>query len=137
MPDRYAAGDRDVSPPLTWGEPPAGTASFALICEDPDAPSGSFVHWMLWNIDPIEQSLPEGVPEEGGVDGLFQGRNDFGEVGYRGPATPPGPPHRYVFRLYALDAWLDLQVGASRMELERAIEGHILAEGVLVGRHGR
>lgn len=135
MPRRHTADGSNVSPPLAWSEPPPGTQAFALICEDPDAPSGTFVHWLAWNIAADRRDLPEGVlpraPE------LVQGSNGFGKEGYGGPSPPPGKPHRYVFRLYALDQRIALRHGAKRDELDRAIEAHVLAEGTLVGKYGR
>lgn len=136
IPKRHTADGEDVSPSLTWSGTPAGTTSLALICEDPDAPSGSFVHWLAWNIGAEARDLREGVPAQAG-SGIEQGENDFGRTGYGGPKPPPGKPHRYVFRLFALDAALELANGATRADFERAIEGHILAEAKLVGLYQR
>jgi Raf kinase inhibitor-like YbhB/YbcL family protein len=137
IPRRYTAEGENLSPHLSWGEPPAGTESFALLCEDPDAPSGNFVHWLAWDIDPSERELKESVPASGENSGLRQGQNGFRQTGYGGPAPPPGPPHRYIFRVWALDTRLGLNRGASRGEVERAIEGHVLAEARLTGIYGR
>ncbi|NUP12691.1 MAG: YbhB/YbcL family Raf kinase inhibitor-like protein [Polyangiaceae bacterium] len=136
IPRRHTADGDDLSPRLTLGAPPAGTASFALVCEDPDAPSGLFTHWIAWNIDPATRDLPEGIPTTA-PHGIRQGENGFGDTGWRGPSPPRGRPHRYVFRVIALDAPLDLESGANRSAFDRAIEGHALAEGKLIGMYGR
>jgi hypothetical protein len=135
VPRRHTADGKNVSPPLSWSEPPPGTRSLALICEDPDAPSGLFVHWLAWDIEPERGQLPEGASAL--TRDLIQGTNGFGHVGYGGPSPPPGKPHRYVFRLFALDFRPELRPGAKRAELDRAIEAHVLAEGTLVGKYGR
>jgi Raf kinase inhibitor-like YbhB/YbcL family protein len=135
IPVRHTADGADFSPPIAWGEPPERTRSFALICEDPDAPSGLFVHWLAWGIKPDQRGLDEGVRAERDTDGIRQGQNSFHNIGYGGPKPPPGKPHRYRFRVYALDNRPELAPGASRKELDRAIEGHVLAEGVLVGTY--
>jgi Raf kinase inhibitor-like YbhB/YbcL family protein len=131
IPRRHTCEAEDVSPPLSWEDVPEGTPSLALVVDDPDAPVGTFIHWLAWGIDP-GGALGEGeaAPHEG--------RNDFGETGYRGPCPPPGHGrHRYFFRLHALDAELDLEPGADRDELERAIEGHVLETAELVGGYER
>jgi Raf kinase inhibitor-like YbhB/YbcL family protein len=137
IPDRHTAFGEDVSPTLAWGEVPEATVSLALICDDPDSRSGSFVHWLLWEIAPDVRILPENVDDTTEGRGLVAGENGFGSIGYAGPEPPPGKPHRYVFRLKALDTRLELPKGASRDDFERAIDGHILAEGVLIGTYGR
>jgi len=138
IPARHTCDAEDLSPALSWGEPPAGTRSFALIMDDPDAPMGTWVHWVLYNIPGERRELEEGVPSEDKLDdGSLQGRNDFGRIGYGGPCPPRGPAHRYFFKLYALDAKLPLQAGATKQELEKAMEGHVLAKGELMGRYGR
>ncbi len=138
IPTRFTGDGADVSPPLQWSEPPAGTASLALVCEDPDAPRGTWVHWALFNLPPQVRELPEGVPTDRVLaDGAKQGKNDFGNTGYGGPAPPRGKPHRYYFKLYALDAPLDLPADATRNQLLAAMKGHVLAEGQLMGRYGR
>jgi Raf kinase inhibitor-like YbhB/YbcL family protein len=132
IPRRHTCEGEDLSPPLAWSEPPAGTRSLALIVDDPDAPVGTFTHWLAWGIDPGARALAEseGAPVEG--------RNDFGVVGYRGPCPPPGHGrHRYVFRLHALEAELDLRPGAGAAELERALAGRVLATAELVGLYER
>ncbi len=138
IPKKYTCDGPDVSPPLSWTDPPEETRSLALICDDPDAPMGTWVHWVLFGVPPEIRELPEGVPTEKTLPwGGKQGRNDFGRIGYGGPCPPRGPAHRYFFRLYALDIEPDLSPGATKRELLRAIEGHILAETELMGRYGR
>jgi hypothetical protein len=139
IPRRYAADQENVSPRLTWSEAPEGTESFALLCEDPDAPTGTFVHWLLWNLGADQRELPEGVPatSDEGSSGIKQGQNGYGKIGYGGPKPPPGPAHRYVFRLYALDARLNLEPGAMRAQFDSAIEAHILGEAILTGMYAR
>jgi len=137
IPARHTADGRDTSPPLSWSGVPPDAASLALVCEDPDAPRGNWVHWVLYDLPPSTPGLPEGIaadrrPPTGGVSG----KNDFGSLGYGGPA-PPGGTHRYFFRLYALDELLGLEPGATRAELSRAIAGHVLAEGELMGTYSR
>ena len=137
IPKRFTADGEDLSPPLRWIDPPAGTRSFAIVCEDPDAPSGLFVHWVAWNIAADQRELKEGVSPSAEASGIRQGRNGFGNAGYGGPKPPPGKPHRYRFRLFALDAPLELGPGASRAELDHSIEGHVLGSGTLVGTYQR
>lgn len=137
IPRRFTADGEDVSPALTWGKGPEGTECFALVCEDPDAPRGTFVHWVLWGIPPDRTDLPEAIEKAPIALGMSQGENDFGNVGWNGPSPPPGKPHRYVFRLYALDEKPSLSPGASRDDLDRAMQGHVLAEGMLIGMYGR
>jgi hypothetical protein len=138
IPAKYTCQGQDVSPPLAWGEPPAGTQSVALIVDDPDAPGGVFTHWVLFNIPPDSRELPEAVPIQAGLArGALQGKTDFGRIGYGGPCPPPGRPHRYQFTLYALDQPLGLEGGASKKQLLSAMEGHILAQGQLTGTYQR
>jgi hypothetical protein len=138
IPKRFSCHGADLSPQLAWTAPPPGTASFALIVTDPDAPGGVFVHWVLYDLAAGTRELPEGLPSEGQLaDGSRQGRNDFGNIGYGGPCPPPGSPHHYVFTLYALDAKLNLARGATRAQVESAMRGHILARGELVGLYQR
>jgi Raf kinase inhibitor-like YbhB/YbcL family protein len=138
IPKRYTADGENVSPPLRWSDPPEGTKAFALICDDPDAPRGTWVHWVLFNLPADQREVEEGVPaQEVLANGAKQGKNDFGKVGYGGPAPPPGKPHRYFFKLYALDTPLDLAPGATKGQLVAAMKGHVLAEGQLMGRYGR
>lgn len=117
---------------------PPGTQSFALIVTDPDAPGGTWVHWVAYNLPPEARSLPERVPRGDEIrGGGLQGENDFRFKGYGGPCPPPGNPHRYFFRIYALNARLALKPGATRREVENAMNGHILAEADIIGRYGR
>jgi Raf kinase inhibitor-like YbhB/YbcL family protein len=132
IPNRYTCDGEDLSPPLRWVNVPEEARSLALVVDDPDAPRGVFTHWVAWGLDPGAAGLGEGeaAPSEG--------RNDFGTVGYRGPCPPPGHGrHRYVFRLYALDRDLELDSGAEKAELERAIEGRVLTTAELVGTYER
>lgn len=138
IPKRHTCDGADLSPALRWSPPPEGTRCLALICDDPDAPVGLWVHWVVWGIPPDSTGLPEGMPAEKQLpNGVRQGTNDFRKTGYGGPCPPKGKPHRYDFRLFALDAPLSLPPGATRKDLLKAMEGRILAEGVLMGRYGR
>ncbi|MEA3366279.1 MAG: YbhB/YbcL family Raf kinase inhibitor-like protein [Candidatus Hydrogenedentes bacterium] len=139
IPKQYTADGEDVSPPLSWTGVPEETQSLALICDDPDAPVGTWVHWVIWNIPVSETGLKEGIPakERELPNGAVQGTNDFRKIGYGGPAPPRGPAHRYFFKLYALDTSLDLAPGAKKDALEKAMEGHVLAEAQLVGQYAR
>ena len=134
VPKEYTGDGTDRSPPLRWSGAPAGAKSFALIADDPDAPRGTWVHWVLFNLPPETTELPEGVKAPSGA---IQGKNDFGNIGYGGPAPPRGKPHRYYFKLYALDSMLNLPEGATKQQTEAATKGHILAEGQLMGKYGR
>ena len=137
IPKQYTCDAADVSPALTWTGAPQGTQSLALIADDPDAPVGTWTHWIIWNIPP-GKGLPEGTPKTDTLsDGSRQGRNDFKRVGYGGPCPPAGKAHRYFFRLYALKANLDLKAGATRSDLERALEGQVLGKAELMGKYGR
>ena len=138
IPQRYTCDGEDISPAVTWSEPPAGTQSLALIFDDVDAPGRTWIHWMIFDLPAGTRALPEGVPADPSVAGLgVHGANSWKRVGYGGPCPPKGGPHRYTFRLYALDTVLDLGAGADRAALDQAMEGHILAEGQLVGLYGR
>ena len=138
IPVAHTGDGQDSSPPLAWSAGPAGTQSFALICDDPDAPAKTWVHWVLFNIPASQTSLPEGVPTQKELpEGARQGTNDFGKIGYGGPAPPKGKPHHYFFKLYALDITLNLPAGAKKDQLLDAMKGHILAEGQCMGRYGR
>ena len=132
IPTKYSCDGEDVSPPLAWSSVPEGTRSLALIVHDPDAPSGDFLHWLAWNIDPGKGALGEGeAPPAEGTSG-------FGRPGYGGPCPPPGHgTHRYFHRLYALDTELDLEPGIGREELQAAMDGHLLGEARLVGSYER
>jgi Raf kinase inhibitor-like YbhB/YbcL family protein len=132
IPRRHTCEGEDVSPPLAWSGIPPEARSLAIVMDDPDAPGGTFTHWLAWRIDPKAGDLAEGqaAPVEGG--------NHFGSTGYRGPCPPPGHgPHRYFFRLYALDSELELATGAGKDEVERALEGHVLASAELIGTYER
>jgi Raf kinase inhibitor-like YbhB/YbcL family protein len=138
IPKKYTCDGEDRSPALSWSGVPDGTKSFALICDDPDAPMGTWVHWVLWGLPPDTMSLPEGVPADTTLaSGARQGLNSWPRVGYGGPCPPPGKPHRYYFKLYALDAELNLPSSANKAALEKAMKGHILAEAQVMGKYGR
>jgi len=138
IPMKYTGEGKDVSPALEWDAPPAGTKSLALICEDPDAPKGTWTHWVLYNLPADRREVSEDVARERKLpDGSEQGTNDFDKVGYNGPKPPPGKVHHYQFKLYALDTRLDLQPGATRKRLLDAVQGHILGEGQLTGTYER
>lgn len=137
IPPKYTADGQDISPPIAWDGLPKGTKSIALINDDPDAPMGTWVHWLIWNIPPEVTSLEEEIPAVREMaDGTRQGKTDFGSIGYGGPAPPSGV-HRYFFKVHALDTLLDLPAGATKSELEKAINGHILAQGQLIGKYTR
>jgi Raf kinase inhibitor-like YbhB/YbcL family protein len=138
IPKQYTADGKDVSPALKWADAPPGTRGFALICEDPDAPRGTWTHWVLFNLPADVRELEEGVAaKEELANGARQGKNDFGKIGYGGPSPPRGKPHRYYFKLSALDAPLDLKAGATRSQVLAALKGHVLGEGQLMGTYGR
>jgi Raf kinase inhibitor-like YbhB/YbcL family protein len=134
IPTKYTCDSHDVSPPLEWNGTPGGTQSFALICDDPDAPRGTWSHWVLYNIPPDVTRLAEGVQ---GLQGAAEGRNDFGRMGYGGPCPPRGPAHRYYFRLYALNTRLDLPANPTRKQVMDQIQNHIVAQAELMGHYGR
>jgi Raf kinase inhibitor-like YbhB/YbcL family protein len=137
IPAAHTCDGADLSPPLRWSDPPAGTKSFALICDDPDAPAGTWVHWLLWNLPSGARALPAGVGKVKELpDGSRQGTNDFRRIGYGGPCPPAGT-HRYFFHLYALDTLLSLSHGADRRQLDTSMRGHILGEGELMGKYRR
>lgn len=128
----------DLSPQLSWRKAPEGAQSFALIMDDPDAPVGTWVHWVLYDLPGHTQGLPEGVAKEEQLDsGARQGRNDFGNIGYGGPCPPGNKVHRYFFKLYALNEKLNLKAAASKSDLERAMKGHILGQTEVMGKYGR
>jgi Raf kinase inhibitor-like YbhB/YbcL family protein len=138
IPDVYTCEGDDVSPPLQWSGGPVEARSLALVCDDPDAPRGTWLHWVLFNLPKEAVELTEGVPTIPELpSGARQGRNDSGRIGYMGPCPPPGKPHRYFFRLYALDILLGLQPGITKAELEAAMDQHILAQGTLMGTYQR
>ncbi len=132
IPRDYSAAGGNVSPPLKWPDPPEGSKSFALVCEDLDAGPEPATHWLIFNMSGEEWELSPGVPpEEGLPNGVVQGANDFGGIGYAGPAAPAGSPHRYRFTLFALDRRLDLPGGTRKADLLAALKGHGLAEARL------
>jgi Raf kinase inhibitor-like YbhB/YbcL family protein len=138
IPAKFTGDGADVSPPLQWSAGPQGTKSFALICDDPDAPAGTWVHWVLWNLPAGTKQLDEHVAKDATLlNGASQGTNDFKRTGYDGPAPPRGKPHRYYFRIYALDRTLPLKAGATKKDLLDALKGHVLGEGELMGTYQR
>ncbi len=137
IPRDYTCDGEDISPPLTWSGVPDGTKSLALICDDPDAPMGTWVHWVLFNIPAHIMELPTKIPPEKIIqNGAKHGMNDFRKLGYGGPC-PPGGTHRYYFKLYALDTEINLEAGITKAQLLKTMEGHILAEGQLMGKYTR
>jgi Raf kinase inhibitor-like YbhB/YbcL family protein len=137
IPKQYTCDGNDISPPLTWSGAPQETKSIALICDDPDAPMGTWVHWVLFNLPPASNALPAEVSSARVLDnGAKHGKNDFRRFGYGGPC-PPGGTHRYYFKVYALDSVLDLDPGITKADLVKAMQGHIIAEGRLMGRYKR
>jgi Raf kinase inhibitor-like YbhB/YbcL family protein len=138
IPVKYSCDGQSISPPLDWGDGPPGTASFALILEDPDAPVKNFTHWVIFNLPLDLPGLPEAVPKDGTLaSGALQGKNGGGGIGYMGPCPPKGAPHHYRFTLYALDKSLDLAAGATKDQALQAMEGHILGQSQLVGIYQR
>jgi Raf kinase inhibitor-like YbhB/YbcL family protein len=132
IPRLYTCDDRNVSPPLAWTGVPANTMSLALIMDDPDAPAGTWVHWVLFNLPNNTTSLAQG-----NNGGGTEGKNDFNKIGYGGPCPPRGSNHRYFIKVYALDIQLSLKTAVTKAQLENAMKGHILAQGQLMGRYGR
>ena len=138
IPAKHTCDARNVSPPLKWSGVPPGAKSLTLIVDDPDAPSGTWVHWVLYDLPAAASELPEDVAKSQYVTGgAKQGLNDFRHLGYGGPCPPPGKPHRYFFKLYALDAVLDLKPGLTKKDIEKAMEGHILDRAQLMGTYQR
>ncbi|MCP4650912.1 MAG: YbhB/YbcL family Raf kinase inhibitor-like protein [PVC group bacterium] len=139
IPHEYTGEGPDLSPELAWKGVPKGTKSFALICDDPDAPVGNWVHWVVYNIPADVKSLDRAVPELEVFEesGMKQGLNDFQNIGYGGPMPPRGNPHRYFFKLYALDVVLELDPGLMKEALLKAMEGHVLEETMLMGMYKR
>jgi Raf kinase inhibitor-like YbhB/YbcL family protein len=138
IPRKFTCDGADVSPELSWTGAPTSTQSFALVADDPDAPVGTWTHWVLFDLPATTKDLPEGVSK---IDELptggRQGRNDFRKIGYGGPCPPPGKPHRYFFKLYALDGKLNLKPGASKQEVEQAMQGHVVAQAEWMGKYRR
>jgi Raf kinase inhibitor-like YbhB/YbcL family protein len=139
IPARHTADGEDLSPALNWERAPADCRSFALVCDDPDAPlAGGWVHWVIFNIPSTATGLPEGLPRDPTLaDGSTQGLTSWGRAGYNGPSPPRGKPHRYIFKLYALDTMLSLNSHAKESDLLAAMAGHILGETELTGLYGR
>ena len=137
IPAKYTCDGPDISPPLSWSDPPVGNKSLALIVDDPDAPSGTWVHWIAWNIPANARVLDEDLPKRESLpNGMKQGMTDFRRVGYGGPCPPSGT-HRYFFKLYALDTMFNLPSSATKKELEKAMQGHILKQAELIGKYRR
>jgi hypothetical protein len=133
IPKKYTCEGANVNPPLTMLDVPPNAKSLALICDDPDAPVGTFVHWVVWNVNPVTREIKEGAKDIG-----MEGITDFRTIGYGGPCPPRGHgPHRYFFKLYALDSTIALKPGSSKKDLEKAMEGHILAKAELMGTYER
>jgi Raf kinase inhibitor-like YbhB/YbcL family protein len=139
IPSKHTCDGADRSPPLSWSDAPPGTAAFALIADDPDAPAGTWVHWVAYNLPAATSELPENVAKVESLDlgGARQGRNDFHRPGYAGPCPPPGSPHRYYFKLYALDALLQVRPGATKKDVEAAMQSHTLGMAQLMGTYAR
>jgi len=138
IPMKFAGGGENISPPLSWGQAPAGTKSIAILCDDPDAPVGDWVHWVLFNLPPETTQLAAGVLRQAKLSsGAMQGVNDYNRCGYDGPWPPPGKAHRYCFKVFALDTQLNLPAMARKTDLVKAVQGHILAQGQLVGTFQR
>jgi len=137
IPAKYTCDGEDISPPLQWDAVPEGTKSIALISDDPDAPMGTWVHWVLFNLPVDARELKENIPPDKTLpNGAKQGTSDFGRIGYGGPC-PPGGTHRYFFKIYALDTELNLQAGARKRDLLKEMEGHIVGQGQLMGKYKR
>jgi Raf kinase inhibitor-like YbhB/YbcL family protein len=136
IPYLYTCEGDDISPPLQWSGAPVGTRTYAMVCEDPDAPRGTWIHWVLYNISGDAVELTKAVPTLPELpSGARHGRNTARDMAYAGPCPPPGKPHRYYFRLYALDISLNLPPGATKAELELAIDQHVVAQGTLMGTY--
>lgn len=131
IPSKFTCDGGDTTPPLQIAEVPSGAKSLALVVDDPDAPSGLFTHWMVWNISPQTSAIAEASAPKG-----VHGTNDFGKSGYGGPCPPSGT-HRYYFKIFALDRELDLPPGTKRSQLDAAMKGHVVAQGELMGRYSR
>ena len=137
IPEVHTCNGADISPPLEWSELPAETKSVVLICDDPDAPRATWVHWVVYDMPPTCRALPQGVEKTTTLTiGGEQGKNDFQKIGYDGPC-PPGGTHRYFFKVYALDKRLDLPAGKTKREVEKAMKGHILAQGEVIGTYSK
>ncbi len=138
IPKKYTCGGANLSPALSWNGVSPAARSLVLIVDDPDAPRGTWTHWLIWNLPAHLTALPEGVPAQEVLEnGARQGSNDFQRIGYGGPCPPPGKAHRYFFKLHALNCALDLKAGAGRKELERAMKGHIVSQAEWMGTYRR
>ena len=138
IPVQYTCDGEDLSPPLRWRNPPQAAKSFALVVDDPDAPKGGWIHWVVYGIPAAVNQLEEGLPKSEMLPvGAKQGLTDFQHPGYNGPCPPPGKPHRYYFKLYALDTPLNLGPSQTKAQLLSEMVGHILAEARLMGRYQR
>jgi Raf kinase inhibitor-like YbhB/YbcL family protein len=136
IPKKFTCDGPDVSPALAWSDPPGGTKSLAIIVDDPDAPAGTWVHWVIYDLPAETRKLPEGIEKDRELkNGALQGRNDFGKIGYNGPCPPRGSEHRYFFKLYALDSKTGLKAGATKSDLERAMSRHVLAQAQFIGTY--
>jgi Raf kinase inhibitor-like YbhB/YbcL family protein len=137
IPRQYTCDSLDISPSLFWSKPPSSARSLALICDDPDAPGGTWIHWVIYNIPVADTTLAGNIAKKDTVGSMIQGKNSFGNIGYGGPCPPAGKPHRYYFHLCAIDTILDLAPGSTDKDVMNAITGHIVAMGELMGRYGR
>lgn len=138
IPQKFTCDGEDVSPVLAWNGAPPNTKAFALIVDDPDAPAGTWNHWLVWNIPASMHEFVEGASKSDAIgEHAHEGTNDFRKSGYNGPCPPPGKPHRYYFKLFAIDTPLSLQAGATRDELDSAMKSHVIAQAELMGRYGR
>jgi len=138
IPKKFTCDGEDLSPPLHWSDVPRGTKSFALICDDPDAPGGTWVHWVMWGIPAESIALPEGLKSDSSLPGEgHQGTNSWGKTGYGGPCPPRGKPHRYYFKVYALDTMIQPAGAPNKAAVEKAMQGHILAQAQIMGKYGR
>ncbi|WP_293446064.1 YbhB/YbcL family Raf kinase inhibitor-like protein [Persephonella sp.] len=138
IPITYTCDGPDISPEISWDNYPPETQSFVIVMDDPDAPVGTFTHWVLYDIPSSVNFIPENFPKVPEIDGIKQGINDFGKIGYGGPCPPLGKPHRYFFRVFAVDQpTLGLPAGASRQEVEMIMSGKVIDEGYLIGIYGR
>jgi len=138
IPVKYTGQGEDISPDLFWRDTPSGVVSFALVCDDPDAPAGTWVHWTMWNIPAASTGLAQDVPTNVSLpDDSVQGVTSAGTSGYHGPMPPHGNAHRYYFRIYALDTMLSLPTSANRTQLDAAMRGHVLSQGQLMGTYQR
>lgn len=137
IPQKYTCQGEDVSPALSWSDAPPDTKAFAIIADDPDAPAGTWVHWVFFNLPAQTHQLPEGVPKTEQASGGTQGKNDFKKIGYNGPCPPPGKSHRYFFKLYALGGPLSLKSGSTKQDVEKAIRGHVLSHAETMGTYQR